>query len=147
MEPRALNGASGLGSRPQIRPVVLLAVDDDEARAAYTYALAANGFDVMIPNGAGAPHEHSEHPSVIVVDVSVEGGDGWLRVRTFKREARTREVPIVAVVPDAGAVTQERGRREGCAALCLTTCPPAVLASGLRAVLERDGRSRQRSSA
>jgi CheY-like chemotaxis protein len=122
----------------------VLALDNDDARAEYTYALAANGFDVTIPNGAAAPHEH---PSVIVVEVSVEGGDGWLRVRTFKREARTREVPIVAVVPDAGAVTQERARQEGCAALCLTTCPPAVLASGLRAVLERDGRSRQRSSA
>ena len=125
----------------------MLAVDDDETRAAYTYALAANGFDVMIPDGAAVPHEHIEHPSVIVVDVSVDGGDGWLRVRTFKCEARTREAPIVAVVPDAGAVTQERARREGCAALCLTTCPPAVLASGLRAVLERDGRPRQRSSA
>jgi DNA-binding response OmpR family regulator len=125
----------------------MLAVDDDEARAAYTYALAANGFDVMIPNGAVAPDEHIEHPSVIVVGVSLEGGDGWLRVRTVKREARTHDVPIVAVVADAAAGTQERARREGCAALCLTTCPPAVLASGLRTVLERDGRSRQRSSA
>jgi CheY-like chemotaxis protein len=142
-----MNGPPGLGSRPQIRPVVMLAVDDEDARAAYTYALAANGFDVMIPNGAAAPHEHIEHPSVIVVGVSIEGGDDWLRVRTFKREARTREVPIVAVVADAAAGTRERARREGCAALCLTTCPPAVLASGLRAVLERDGRSRQRSSA
>ena len=146
MEPRALNGPPGLGSRPQIRPVVLLAVDDDEARAAYTYALAANGFDVMIPNGAAAPLEHIE-PSVIVSDVSVEGRDGWLRVQAFKRGGLTCDVPIVAVVADAGAGTQERARREGCAAVCLTTCPPAVLASGLRAVLERDGRSRQRSSA
>jgi CheY-like chemotaxis protein len=122
----------------------MLAVDNEDARAEYSYALAANGFDVTIPNGAPAPYEH---PCVIVVDVSVERGDGWLRVRTFKREALTREVPIVAVVADAGAVTQERAHQEGCAALCLTTCPPAVLASGLRAVLERDGRSRQRSSA
>jgi CheY-like chemotaxis protein len=125
----------------------LLAVDDEEARAAYTYALAANGFDVTIPNGAAVTHEHIEHPSVIVADVSVDGGAGWLRVRTFKREALTCDAPIVAVVADAGAGTQERARREGCTAVCLTTCPPAVLASGLRAVLERDGRSRQRSSA
>ncbi len=67
----------------------MLAVDDDEARAAYTYALAANGFDVTIPSGAAVTHGHIEHPSVIVVDVSVEGGDGWLRVRTLKREALT----------------------------------------------------------
>src|SRR4029077_20964642 len=125
MEPRALNGPPGLGSRPQIRPVVLLAVDDDEARAAYTYALAANGFDV-IPNGAAAPLEHIE-PSVIVSDVSVEGRDGWLRVQAFKRGGLTCDVPIVAVVAAAGAGTQERARREGCAAVCLTTCPPAVL--------------------
>jgi CheY-like chemotaxis protein len=125
----------------------MLAVDDDDARAAYTYALAANGFDVTIPSVAAASPEYTVHPSVIVVDVSVERGDAWRRVRTFKSEALTREVPVVAVVGDVGAVMQERARREGCAALCLITCPPAVLASGLRAVLERDGRSRQRSSA
>ena len=122
-------------------------MDDEDARAAYTYALAANGFDVTIPDGAAVTHEHIEHPSVIVVDVSVDGGDGWLHVQAFKRETLTCDAPIVAVVADAGAGTQARARREGCAAVCLTTCPPAVLASGLRAVLERDGRSRQRSSA
>jgi DNA-binding response OmpR family regulator len=142
-----LNAPPGRGSRPQIRPIVLLAVDNEDARAACTYALAANGFDVMISSGAAEPHQDTEHPSVIVVDVSVERGDGWLRVRTLRREAQTSEVPIVAVVADAGAATQDRARREGCSALCLITCPPAVLASGLRAVLERDGRSRQRSSA
>ena len=121
---------------------------NDDARAAYSYALAVNGFDVMITGATTEPDGHTVlHPSVIVADVSAERGDGWLRVRTFKREALTSDVPIVAVVPDAGAVTQDRARREGCAALCLVTCPPAVLASGLRAVLERDGRSRQRSSA
>jgi DNA-binding response OmpR family regulator len=125
----------------------MLAVDNDEARAAFMYALAANGFDVTLPGTAAAARDDVMHPSVIVVDVSLEGSDVWRRVRSFRREALTCDVPIVAMVADSGAVIQDRARREGCAALCLTTCPPAVLASGLRAVLERDGRSRQRPSA
>jgi CheY-like chemotaxis protein len=130
-----------------MRPVVLLSVDNDDARAAYAYALVANGFDVTSAGSAPSPQDLAAlHPSVIVVEVSERSG-GWPRVRTFKREALTSEVPIVAVAGDAGAVTQDRARREGCAALCPVTCPPAVLASGLRAVLERDGRSRHRSSA
>jgi DNA-binding NarL/FixJ family response regulator len=47
------------------------------------------------------------------------------------------DVPIVAVAAEVGAATRDRARREGCAAVCLNTCPPDVLASGLRAVLER----------
>ena len=57
-------------------------------------------------------------------------------VQRFKRDPGMRDVPIVAVAAEVGAATRDRARREGCAAVCLNTCPPDVLASGLRAVLD-----------
>jgi CheY-like chemotaxis protein len=80
-------------------------------------------------------------PDVIVVDVANENGDGWTFVQDLKRDRSTRDISIVALARDAGTATCERARREHCAALCARTCPADVLASGLRAVLERDVRS------
>jgi DNA-binding response OmpR family regulator len=122
-----------------IRPLVVLAVDDDEMRAAYAYGLAAAGFDVTTADeDAGRPWRASgDGPSIIVAGLSDQQHGGWMRVQQFRHDPRMRGVPIVAVADEVGAATRDRARREGCAAVCLNTCPPAVLASGLRAVLER----------
>ena len=125
------------------RPLVVLAVDDEETCAAYAYGLAATGFDVTT---AGDPttwrsRAFGGRPSIIVAGISEEGRDGWTPVQQFKRDPGTRDVPIVAVAAEVGAATRDRARREGCAAVCLNTCPPNVLASGLRAVLDHTAAS------
>jgi hypothetical protein len=58
-------------------------------------------------------------------------------VQKLKRERRTSDIPVIAVAAGAGAVTCERARHEGCAAVCLKSCPANLLASGIRAVLSR----------
>ena len=119
------------------RPLVVLAVDDDETRAAYAYSLAATGFDVTTAGDTSTWRSPADgRPSIIVAGVSEKGRDGWTPVQRFKRDPGTRDVPIVAVAAEVGAATRDRARREGCAAVCLKTCPPDVLASGLRAVLD-----------
>jgi len=119
------------------RPLVVLAVDDEETRAAYAYGLAATGFDVTTAGDTTTWRLRAAgRPSIIVAGVSEEGRDGWMPVQRFKRDPGTRDVPIVAVAAQVGAATRDRARREGCAAVCLNTCTPDVLASGLRAVLD-----------
>ena len=127
------------------RPLVVLAVDDEETRAAYAYGLAATGFDVTTAGDTATwPSRVAGRPSIIVAGVSEEGRDGWMPVQRFKRDPGTCDVPIVAVAAEVGAATRERARREGCAAVCLNTCPPDVLASGLRAVLDHTTHSTPR---
>ncbi|PYR34322.1 MAG: hypothetical protein DMF90_17535 [Acidobacteria bacterium] len=124
-----------------VRPLALLAVDSEEVRAEYTYALSATGFDVDAYDAA--PHRSNPpnaRPSIIVVDVSAERG-GWLLVQRLKRDPGTRNIPVVALVAVVGVETLEHARREGCVAVCLATCPPPALAAGLRGVLERAGRT------
>jgi len=122
-----------------VRPLVVLAVDDEETRAAYAYGLSGTGFDVTTDGDATTWRSRVSggQPSIIVADVANEGRDDWKRVERLRRDPIMRDVPIVAVAAEVGAATRDRARREGCAAVCLNTCPPDVLASGLRAVLER----------
>lgn len=124
------------------RPLVVLAVDDEETRAAYAFGLTATGFDVTTAGDTTIwPSRIAGRPSIIVAGVSEEGRDGWMPVQRFRRDPLMRDVPIVAVAAEVGAATRDRARREGCAAVCLNTCPPNVLASGLRAVLDHTAAS------
>jgi DNA-binding NarL/FixJ family response regulator len=125
--------------RAQERPLVLLAVHNDATRAMHAYGLCANGFAVTTAGASTArTQESSQQPDVIVVDLPT-GGDGGL-ARFLGRDLPTDGIPIVALIPSLGTASCDRARQAGCAAVCLTTCPADVLASGLRAVLERAGR-------
>src|SRR4249920_2784110 len=120
-----------------VRPLVVLAVDDEETCAAYAYGLYATGFDVNTAGDTTTWRSRvAGRGSIIVAGVSEEKRDGWMPVQRFKRDPGMRDVPIVAVAAEVGTATRERARREGCVAVCLKTCPPDVLASGLRAVLD-----------
>jgi len=120
------------------RPLVGLAVGDTPTRAAYCYALTANGFDVhVIDEPAAAPIDAPpKYPDVLVVDVSPDGGYGWTFVQSFKSDYRAAHIPVIAIVANADERTRAHARRQRCAAVCARSCPPALLSSGIRAVLD-----------
>ena len=127
------------------RPLVSIAVDDEETRAAYAYTLFATGFDVTTTDDVNAARDNgsAKLPDIIVADVSPGSHHGWDFVRQLRRDRRTCDIPIVAVTVDAGAASRDRARREGCAAVCVKTCPGDLLASGLRAVLDHTNQPRR----
>jgi DNA-binding NarL/FixJ family response regulator len=126
------------------RAVVLLAVDDEQRRASYAYAFAASGFEVVAPQDLDAwcASLSDARPDIIVADVRDPAG--WTRVRWFKQQTRTRDVPLVALAADAGAATCARAQREQCAAVCSRTSDANVLVRGVRAVLRNSSESADR---
>lgn len=120
------------------RPVVGLAVGDLPTRAAYAYALTASGFEVrVIDEPAEQPvRTRPAYLDVLVVDVSADDSDGWALVESLKRDDRTGDVPVIAIVAIADERARAQARRRRCAAVCARTCPPALLSSGIRAVLD-----------
>lgn len=107
-----------------IRPLVLLAIADDEVRARFAYQLAAFGFDVM--TDIATDPVRARRPDVVVADLT----------RNVSRERRLAGIPVVAVVDDVGNTTRTLARRSGAAAACLSTCTGAALAAGVRALLD-----------
>lgn len=124
-------------ARPRsIRPLILLAIDDDELRARLAYELTASGFDVTMTDSAARRMFPALRPDVIVAALDTQSGAGTLSAG-LPDNGSARSVPVVALVPDVSAVTRDVARHQGCVAVCLTTCTGAALAMGLRAVIER----------
>jgi len=120
-----------------VRPLVVLAIEDEAVRAACAYALAAAEFDVTTIDAPTAwPGDASR--VVVVADVSAESESGWRLVAELKRRDAACGIPIVVLAADTGPKTRARARRERCAAIVAKTCPPNLLASGIRAVLARN---------
>ena len=118
-----------------VRPVVLLAIRDQPARAAHAYMLSAVGFDVVIPDVTGVAFSRL-NPDIVLVDLLEFHEDADRSTKNFISDL-PGEVPIVALAPEVGRSSCEYARRAGCAAVCLTTCSAEILSAGLRAVLER----------
>lgn len=120
-----------------IRPLVLLAIDDDEVRARFAYQLTVSGFDVALTEVATSLSQAVHRPDVIVAAFSAGRPGGGLSVGTLANDPRLQGIPVVAVAPDASDTTRDLARQQGCAAVCVTTCPGSALGAGIRAVLHR----------
>jgi hypothetical protein len=117
--------------RTPIRPLVLLAIDDDDVRARFAYELNASGFNVAMTASL------TGRPAIIVATLSIENCGGGLPADIRTGDPRFRGVPVIAIAPDASSTTRDLAQRHGCAAVCVTTCSGATLAAGMRAVLDR----------
>jgi len=121
------------------RPLVLVVDDHDDTRELYTMSLAAFGFEAIAAADCLQAYRRAKesHPDIVVTDLTLRGADGWQLVHDLKREARTRNIPVVLLTGHAAPSLRERAEREGCAAFVVKPCLPDELASELRRVLDR----------
>jgi len=122
------------------RPLVLVVDDDDDSREMYIPSLAALGFEAIAQADCvqACRRAWETHPDIIVTDLPLRDADGWQLIQDLKREARTREIPVVLLACYATPTLRERAEREGCAAFFVKPCLPDELAAELRHVLEDD---------
>src|SRR5688500_7292821 len=80
-------------------PRILVVEDDPETRHFYMGVLAAAGFSIdEAHNGFQAFDKALESPpDLILTDIAVPGIDGIDLCRRLRSEARTRDVPVLAV--------------------------------------------------
>jgi hypothetical protein len=122
-----------LSRRVAIRPIVLLALHNDDVRARFAYQLAALGFDVV--THVTPDRRDTYRPDVIVAELTAAPSVGAPTSGIGSGDDRLRAIPVVAVADDVSDMTRTIARRRGCAAVCLATCSAAALAAGIRAVL------------
>jgi CheY-like chemotaxis protein len=122
---------------PPARPLVLLVDGHHDTLALNAIALSGMGFEVMAAFDATEAFGRAwkNHPDIIALELVNQGTSGWDLLAHLKSEARTRDIPVVAVTTDAQTETRERARREGCAALIVKPYVPNRLAAALRNVL------------
>ena len=84
---------------PPARPLVLIIDGHEDTRALYALALSANGFEVVaVADGAEAFNRAWQiHPDIIVTDLPMPNCDGGRFLQDLKQDARTRNIPVVAM--------------------------------------------------
>src|SRR4051812_17694478 len=83
----------------QERSRILLVEDYDDAREMYSEYLTFSGFEtVQAANGMEAIRQAvATNPHIVVMDLSLPEMDGWETTRRLKADARTADIPILAL--------------------------------------------------
>jgi CheY-like chemotaxis protein len=123
-------------------PLVLIVDDVDHGREICAEYLEFRGFRVATAvDGLEALDKAFELlPDVILMDLSLPGIDGWEATRRLKGDARTRDIPVVALTAHALASAHDRAKEAGCDSVVTKPCLPKDLEAEVRRQLA--GRAR-----
>jgi DNA-binding response OmpR family regulator len=77
----------------------------------------------------------TEHPDAILLDLRMPGLDGLDALRVLRQQARTAEIPVLLITPDANEEMLAAGRRAGAAEVLRKPFHPPELLQGVQALL------------
>jgi len=119
-------------------PLILVVDDYADAREMYAEYLEYSGFrTAQAKNGVEALEQaFSLSPDVILMDLSLPVMDGWEATRRLKKDARTKDIPVVALTGHALEGHSESAREAGCDAFLAKPCLPDDLVAHVKKILE-----------
>jgi CheY-like chemotaxis protein len=126
-------------SRARMRPPVVLVVDDfPDNREMYCEYFEHMGFRVLECGDGQTAIDiaRQESPAAIVMDLSLPVVDGWEATRVLKGDPATANILVVVLTGHADPASRARAVAAGCDAFLTKPCLPAVVADGLKALLD-----------
>ncbi len=95
---------------------ILLVEDNEMNRDMLKRRLDRKGYQVFIAvDGAeGVEKAHSVMPDLILMDMSLPVMDGWEATRQIKADAKTGNIPVIALTAHAMAGDREKCLKAGC---------------------------------
>ena len=95
---------------------ILLVEDNDMNRDMLSRRLVRNGYEVLLAMDGqqGVDVALSEHPDLILMDMSLPVIDGWEATRRIKANDATRRIPVIALTAHAMAGDREKAMEVGC---------------------------------
>jgi CheY-like chemotaxis protein len=120
-------------------PRILVVEDDPDNRRIVVTVLAVDGYATLeAGDGESAlALARREHPDAIVMDLAIPGIDGWEAARRLKADARTADIPIIALTAFAMRGDEERAREAGCDAYLPKPCRPQAIRELVGSLLAR----------
>jgi len=95
---------------------ILMVEDDEMNRDMLSRRLERRGYEVVMARdgSAGVQMAAEEQPDVILMDMSLPVLDGWEATRRLKADARTRDIPVIALTAHAMADDERKALDAGC---------------------------------
>jgi two-component system, cell cycle response regulator DivK len=95
---------------------ILLVEDNEMNRDMLSRRLLRKGFEVVmaVDGGQAVSMAESEHPDLILMDMSLPVIDGWEATRRVKAAEATAHIPIIALTAHAMSGDREKALEAGC---------------------------------
>jgi two-component system, cell cycle response regulator DivK len=95
---------------------ILLVEDNEMNRDMLSRRLLRQGFEVVmaVDGGQAVMMAESEHPDLILMDMSLPVIDGWEATRRVKAAERTAHIPVIALTAHAMSGDREKALNAGC---------------------------------
>ena len=120
----------------------ILIVDDDPAiREGYQIRLKANGFDTFFAVDAisGFTEARKHKPDMIILDLGLPAGDGFLVMERLKADNYLSRIPILVVSARDRLATREQAIKAGAMAFLQKPVDNAVFLAHIRKILDEPG--------
>jgi two-component system, cell cycle response regulator DivK len=95
---------------------ILLVEDNEMNRDMLSRRLLRKGFEVVMAadGGQAVSMAESEHPDLILMDMSLPVIDGWEATRRVKAAQGTAHIPVIALTAHAMSGDREKALSAGC---------------------------------
>lgn len=126
----------------QEKKATVLVVDDyDDAREMYSEYLEFIGYEVRTARDGQEALEVAREslPDIILMDLSLPVMSGWEATRHLKEDARTRDIPVMALTGHVLPTHSEQALEAGCDAFIAKPALPDTVAEKIRALLKKTG--------
>jgi|SRR5690349_11492212 len=119
-------------------PLILIVDDNLDAREMYGMYLEHEGFRwAEAANGQDAIEKtRNAQPSLILMDATMPGMDGWEAARLLKQDAATRDIPLIMLTAHAFQEHRQRAADAGADGFLAKPVLPDQLAVEIRRVLK-----------
>jgi len=116
---------------------ILLVDDDPDVRLAMHVRLKANGYDTCFASDAlsSVTEARKQQPDVIILDLGLPGGDGFVVIERLKRHPALAVIPIIVVSARDVSGNKERAIKAGAKVYLQKPVENAELLANIRQTL------------
>jgi CheY-like chemotaxis protein len=95
---------------------ILLVEDNEMNRDMLSRRLAKRGYEIVtaVDGAEGVAKARSEHPDLILMDMSLPVLTGWDATRALRDDPSTQSIPVIALTAHAMAGDREKALEAGC---------------------------------
>ena len=95
---------------------ILIVEDNEPNRDMLSRRLERRGFEVVVAvDGAeGVAKSKSEHPDIVLMDMSLPVMNGWEATRAIKADPATSAMPVIALTAHSMPGDREKAMEAGC---------------------------------
>jgi DNA-binding response OmpR family regulator len=119
---------------------ILIVDDDPDLRQALKLRLRANHYDTIhaVDGYSAIAQAYKERPDLIVLDLGLPAGDGFVVLDRLKRNDRLSGIPVVVLTARDPQGNEQRALRQGAAAFFQKPADNSELMEVIRATLQQE---------